>query len=363
MRLRRDSAHPRPTPGGSSASTVSSSRRSSGAAVEYSASDSAAIRFAVGPAAADQAGPGRQVQPGAGQQVPALGGGDLDEPVGGDRRRPVRRRRRPRGSGSGMPLAISPAAAATSRIRPSRCSSIPVSLVSRLTSRTPSPPLRSSGTGAFAQRFDEHVDLAQQVDDGARGGRVDVGLCGGVPACRVRRGQSDRAGLLAAQHLADQPRQDHRLRSSTLAQQSGGEQPLAPAGPAAVPGAASRVRPTGEPSSSRLSSSRCGLVEAVEQRGDLVGGRVGSLEDRLTRVPGQPGRHLGRPRAATSLAPDQGPVAQIVQRGLQLGRLGPVADQRQPAWRPGHRRRCRRAAPAARRAPRAAGSPARRWRP
>ena len=109
-----------------------------------------------------------------------------------------------------MPLAISPAAAASSRISPSRASSTPVTLVSRRTSRTPSPPLRSSEIGAALSVSRRTIEFAQQVDDRAGGRGVGVGRRGGGHH-RIRRREPHRSGFLAAHHLPDVARQDHRV--------------------------------------------------------------------------------------------------------------------------------------------------------
>ena len=105
----------------------SSSRRSSGAAVEYSESDRAPWGFPSGPAAPMEPRPGRQIQPGAGQRQPA-GRRSIRRtgrrPPSGPSRSPRHRghpdrERRWRSGRGGLRVAIS-------GISPRRCSSMPV---------------------------------------------------------------------------------------------------------------------------------------------------------------------------------------------------------------------------------------------
>ena len=114
------------------------------------------------------------------------------------------------GSGSGMPLAIRPAAAATSRIRPSRTSPMPVVLASRLRSRIPSPPLRSSETGA-APRICSSTSSSRSRSMTAPAATASTSSGGGGRHHRVGCRQLHRTGVLAPQHLRDVPGQDHGL--------------------------------------------------------------------------------------------------------------------------------------------------------
>ncbi len=134
-------------PVSNSASVLSNSRRSSGAAVEYSESDSAAKGLPSGPRCPIRLGrAGRSCHvlasrchrsaAGASTKRSAATVGAQNGPSGPSS-----------GSGSGMPLAMRPAPDAISRISARRLSAMPVCLASRFISRIPSPPLRSSGTG------------------------------------------------------------------------------------------------------------------------------------------------------------------------------------------------------------------------
>ncbi|CKT68346.1 Uncharacterised protein [Mycobacterium tuberculosis] len=158
------------------------------------------------------------------------------------------------GSGSGMPLAISPAAAAISRIRPSRGSSIPVALASRLNSRTPSPPLRSSATGV-APRFSSSTSTSRSrsmtapaaAASASSGVVVETTGSGAVnsigPGCSPRSTCPTWRGKIT---VSASIRRSKPIASNRGTGRSDG-----------APGAASRVRPTGDPWSNLSRTSRC----------------------------------------------------------------------------------------------------------
>ena len=263
------------------------------------------------------------------------------------------------GSGSGIPAAISPAAAASSRISPSRCSSTPVSLVSRLTSRTPRPPLRSSGTGA-APRVSSTNSTSRSRSMTAPAATASTSAAVVVDTDGIGRGQLDRSGHLR-RAAPDRPAAaGSRCRRRPAA---AGPRPAAaaPAGPAACPAPRRGFCPSASPPSGARSRSRCAVVERREPFGDLVGGVLGPFEDGLAGIPGQARRGLGgdpdlgsRPTPALARAGHRGRRRRRPRRrGRRSGRRAWSAAR---AW-------FRRAASAAHRAPPAAESPARRWRP
>ena len=289
---------------------------------------------------------------------------------------PTRRRRRIRRSGRrppsapstgrrrrvarvrAAPAAISPAAADTSRIRPSRSSSMPVILVSRLTSRTPSPPLRSSGTGV-APSVSSTRSTSRSRSITAPAATASTSATVVVDTAGSGWVSSKRSGHLAAQHLADQPRQDHRF-GVDLAQQTGGQQPL--------------HRPVRRRARRRVagSSHRRALQQPLQQIGAARRrarravrrsrrGVLGPFHDGLAGIPGQAGRSLGG-HAHRRVAPHQRAFTKVVDRGGDGVLRWPGHRSAPAAWSAG-RRRCRRAAPAARRAPPAAGSRAHRSPP
>ena len=177
------------------------------------------------------------------------------------------------GIGSGRPLAISPAAAVSSRIRPRRCSSIPVSLASRLISRTPRPPLRSSGTAA-AERVSSttstwrisskaapaaEASASLPVVDATTGSGA-VRLCG--PGSSPRSIWPTLRGNTTVS--ASTCRSSPAVRSRCTGRSGG------------VPGAASRVRPTGDRDRSLSRTSRAGASRLPIKSTNSVAGRPAS---------------------------------------------------------------------------------------
>ena len=238
------------------------------------------------------------------------------------------------GSGSGLPAAIKVAAAATSRIRPSRGSSMPVVLASRLTSRTPNPPLRSSETGA-APRISSSTSSSRSrsmtapAAAASQSSGVVVEIIGSGAVSCIGPGRSPRStcptwrGKIT---VSASTRRSRPIASSCGTGRSG-----------AAPGAASRVRPIGEPSSNFSSTSRWARVEPVDQIGDLFAAARGVLERDLPRMPRQRrGGVGGHPHRG--LAPGQGALLEVVERGDHVRFGSAVADQRQQL---GRRHRCR----------------------
>ncbi len=80
------------------------------------------------------------------------------------------------------------------------------------------------GNRCAAEGFENQLDFTQQVDDRAGRDRVDIGG-GGRRHHGIGRGQLDRSGYFAAQHLTDQPRQDDGV-GVDLPEQARGQQPL-----------------------------------------------------------------------------------------------------------------------------------------
>ena len=205
-----------------------------------------------------------------------------------------------------MPVAISPAAAVTSRISPSRLSSMPVTFVSRLTSRTPIPPLRSSGTGA-ALRVSSTTSTSRSRSSAAPAATastsevvvVDTTGSGAIsptgPGSSPRNAWPTSLGRItvSASTCRSSP-----AASSRCTGRSGG-----------VPAAASRVRPTGEPSNNFCSKLGLRLVESGKALGEVF--RLGVLDRGLTRIPGQAGRCLGR-HPHRRIAPHQRALTKVV---------------------------------------------------
>lgn len=265
-----------PAPEGNWASVPSSSRRSSGAAVEYSASVRAPYGLASGPRLPIKAGRlGRSSQlPASSCQRSAVGSAvnrsvaTVGAQYGPS---PVA------GSGSGIPLAIKPAAAATSRIRPSRDSSMPVVLLSRLTSRIPSPPLRSSETGAAASvsiRTSSSRSRSMVAPAAAASTSsavvVDTTGSGAVscmgPACSPRSTCPTWRGRITVSASM--------RRSSPIASSWGTGRSVG------APGAASRVRPIGEPSRSFSSTSSWAWLRSSMSR--AISSPVRAASSRVT---------------------------------------------------------------------------------
>ena len=257
-----------------------------------------------------------------------------------------------------MPLAINPAAAATSSTRPSRGSSMPVVLASRLTSRTPSPPLRNSETGA-APRISSSTSSSRSRSMTAPAAAASTVLgCGGRND-RVGRRQLHRAGLLAAQHLPDVAGQDHRLGvdpSQQTHRQQLRHRPIrrrrrarrrgyAPSGSLRATCSSTSRWAWSSPS---IRSAICSPLRAASSSVTCPGchgnAAPASAATRTAVSPQARARCLRSSSAPTTSASGSA-----------------VADQRQQLGRR-HRCRYRPAAPAARRAPPAARSRARRWR-
>ena len=165
--------------------------------------------------------------------------------------------------------------------------------------------------------------MAHQLHCGT--GCRSVGVFGrGSRDDRVRRGQTCRSGILAAEHLADVTWQDDRL-GVHLTQQPGGEQPLhRPVGGCArggIAGAAYR-------SSRRQPVEHLtrGLVKVVDRRCKTGRRAVGVLGDDLSREPGQRLGGLGA-HPHLGITPHQRPIAQILESGLDIGPRRPTPDQ------------------------------------
>ena len=181
----------------------------------------------------------------------------------------------------GTPLAIRPAAAASSRIRPRRCSSIPVTLASRLASRTPRPPLRSSGTGAadsvsrITSTWRINSITAPAAD--ASTSLTEVVLTTGSGAVRpVGPGSSPRRIWPTTRGSSTVSVSTWRSRPAASNRGTGRS--------AGVPGAASRVRPIGEPTTSRSNTSR-----AASSRSSSARSRSSAGADSVTPCPGYQG--------------------------------------------------------------------------
>ena len=173
------------------------------------------------------------------------------------RRDQPRRRRRPRGSGRAA------------------ASSMPVTLVSRLTSRTPRPPLRSSGTGVAPRVSSTSSTSRSRSIDRARGHGVDVG---------DRRRRHRRIGLgqlrpvLAARRASPgRP----AAAGSRFRRRPGAAGPrpaaAAPAGPA---GCRARRRGCGPSASPRAAAAaaRAAARRCASSRAAMSAGLLGVLE-------------------------------------------------------------------------------------
>ncbi len=191
------------------------------------------------------------------------------------------------GSGSGIPLAIRPAAAATSRTKPSRCSSTPVSLLSRLASRTPSPPLRNSGTGA-AERVSSTTSVSRIKSITAPAAAASTSLA--VVPDTTGSGGTRWVGPGSSPRSTWPTRRGRITVSASICRSRPAASSLGTGRSGGVPGAASRVRPIGEPTSSRSSSSRWGsssssTAAAISDAGRSASSRMtwpgyqGSAED------------------------------------------------------------------------------------
>ncbi|CAG6985824.1 hypothetical protein MAP44135_3171 [Mycobacterium avium subsp. paratuberculosis] len=282
------------------------------------------VGFAVRPATADQGRPAGQVEPAASQQLPALGGRQRGEAVGGRRRRPVRRLAGGR-FGVGHSAGDQPC-----RGRHFQDQAQPLlvnagRLAEPLDLANPEPTAAQLGNRCRGQCFQQHVELAQQVDDRAGGRRVGV-LGRRGRHHRVGRTQLQGAGLLAAQHLPHVAGQDHRLGVEAPQQPHGqqlGHRPVGGCARRSIAGAAHRGA-----LEKFLQHVELRRVEVIDQRRDLLGAARGVLEDDLARMP----RHAAarvRGDLQRAVAPHQDALPQVVERVEDLGFGGALADQRQ----------------------------------
>ena len=289
--------------------------------------------------------------------MPARRDRGLDEPVGRHGRRPVRPRAVQR-FGVGHPCGDQPGRRGELEDQPQPLLVDAGQLRQPLDVTHAEAAAAKFGNRCAAEGFEDQLDFTQQVDHRAGRDRVDVGG-GGRRHHGVGRGQRDRSGCLAAQHLTDQSRQDHGFRVD-LPEQTRGQQPLhGPVGRGAgrrVAGPAHRRalhqapqqiplwrRPA--PRAVRRSRRRCALPLRGRPGRDTRAGpprprRPPGPRSRPTPAPARAGRR-GRRRRRPH------------RRGRRSGRSAWSAAR---AW-------FRHAASAAHRAPPAAESPARRWRP
>ena len=214
------------------------------------------------------------------------------------------------------------------------------------------------GNWCGAEGFDYQLDFADDVDDRACRDSVDI-LCGRLRHHGVGWRQLDRPGALAAQRLADQPRQDHRLRVD-LSQQAGRQAAAAPDDPAACRGPRRASGPSASPPSAAAAD------RAARRRGRRAGRRSRRLRTRdLPTRPG-PDTRAGPLRLLRPPGPRSRPTpapARAGRRSLRRStphRHGHRAARSAWSARPASSRH---AVSAGHRAPPAAGSPARRWRP
>ncbi|SIC53934.1 Uncharacterised protein [Mycobacteroides abscessus subsp. abscessus] len=248
-RITRDSSSARsPCPGSSSPRISRSSLRSCGAAVDRSESERAAIGLSSLvrlPIRSGRAASINHADIKRNQRVAVGSSANRSACVVGAQCQPSASV-----STSGSPTAISSAAASTSSNRPMRLSSRPVAFASRLTSRTPSPPLRSWGAGLTPSSSSSRPTsrsksraapaAAASASDWVA---VVVSTAGG---CR-RSGSSPRSSCATnrgSNTVSSSMRCSRPAASSRCTGRSGG-----------APGAASRVRPMGDPAMRARSSS------------------------------------------------------------------------------------------------------------
>ena len=155
------------------------------------------------------------------------------------------------------------------------------------------------------QRLEHHLDFAQQVDGRAGGDRIDVGRLasssppGPAAVSSVGPGDSPRITCPTSRGRITVSASTWRSRPAASSRCTGRS--------AGVPGAASRVRPIGDPSTSRSSSSRWGRSMPSSSSPIRVGVQVGGLERHLPGMPGQSrGRLGGHPHGG--VAPHQRPA-------------------------------------------------------
>ena len=179
------------------------------------------------------------------------------------------------------------------------------------------------GNRCAAEGFEHQLDFTQQVDDRAGRDCVDIGG-GGRRHHGIGRGQLDRSGYFAAQHLTDQTRQDHGV-GVNLPQQARGQQPLhGPVGRRArrrVAGSAHRRALHQAPQQVPL-----WVVQRREAFRDLVGGVLSPFEHGLAGIPGQARRGLGGD-PDLGIAPHQCSLAEVIEGGGDDVLTGAVADQ------------------------------------
>ena len=139
------------------------------------------------------------------EQLPAGRGRRLDESVGGHRRRPVRPRAVGRIGFRDARARSAPRPAATSRSRPRRRSSMPVTLVSRLTSRTPEPAAAKLGNrcGADSVSITTSTSRSRSIAAPAATAStsatfVVVTVGSGATSCRARASRRASPGRPAA---------------------------------------------------------------------------------------------------------------------------------------------------------------------
>ena len=151
---------------------------------------------------------------------------------------------------------------------------------------------------------------------------------------RIRRRQPRRSGFLAAQHLPDVARQDHRVGIDSP-QQSNREQlwHWAIRGSAGCGVAGAPQRRAFQQSVQHLALR---LVEAVDQLGDLLWALGGVFQGHLAGMPGQAGAGIGG-HPQLDVTPDQGAFFEVIERVEHLGFGRPIADQREQLG-DGHRR-------------------------
>ena len=221
--IRDASAASSPARTGNSASRPSSSRRSSGAAVENNASESAAIGLL--------SAPRRPVRPGRdGRSSHVVASRCHRSAIGDSVKRSactVGAQYGPSpssGSGRGRPDGDQPRRGADFQDQPEPLLVDTRELGQPFDFAYPEAAAAQLGNRCGTKGFEHQIGFAQHVDHRAGGRGIGVGgRRGGGGRRRLR--QADRTRLLAAQHLAHHARQDHGLVVD-LTQQTRGEQPL-----------------------------------------------------------------------------------------------------------------------------------------
>ena len=243
-------------------------------------------------------------------------------------------------------------------MRPSRWSSMPVTLTSRLTSRTPSPPLRSSGIGAAdsassTTSTSRRRSMAAPAATASASAGLVFATTGSGGTSSVGPGDSPRITCPTSRGSITVSASTCRSRPADSSRCTGRS--------AGVPGAASRVRPIGDPSTSRSRSSRWGRSMPSSSSPIRVASR--SVASSVT-CPGC----QGSPEAAsaatrTAVSPHTSAlVAKVVDGGGQLVPPRRARRTTRTVW-PTERPRSRHATTTARRAPQAGRSRGRRWQP